>query len=110
MDEAKAAPNIPKCINFMKTISSAMFTKAGIIMANIANLALPSALMILFPIIHNARRGTENMIGKKNSTRFMMEPLAKTMALLKRYQVTQIRMLRKVIMIWLAKVVLSLFL
>ena len=38
-----------------------------IIMAIMANLALPSARIILFPIMQSAKKGTEIIIGKKNA-------------------------------------------
>jgi hypothetical protein len=43
-------------------------------MATIANLALPSALIILFPIIQSARKGTETIMGE--NTGFIMGPFA----------------------------------
>ena len=67
MAVAKAAPCIPKFIIFIKRMSKPMFTKAGIIMANMANFAFPSALIILFPIIQSAKKGTEKIMGKKNA-------------------------------------------
>ena len=45
-----------------------MLTNAGTIIATIANFAWPSARIILLPIMHNARNGTESIIGKKNSS------------------------------------------
>ena len=67
MAVAKAAPNIPKSKYLIKRISNAILTKAGIIMATIANLALPSARITLLPIMQSAKNGTLIIMGIKNS-------------------------------------------
>ena len=64
MAVANAAPKIPISKYFIKRISRAMFTNAGMIMATMANFAFPSARMTLVPIMHNARKGTLMIIGK----------------------------------------------
>ena len=54
-----------------------MLLKAGIIIAIMANLGFPSALITVFPIMQSAKKGTPYKTGIKNSLAgFIMFPLA----------------------------------
>jgi hypothetical protein len=48
-------------------MSNPILKKSGIIIATIANLAFPSALMMLLPIIQSAKKGTDKIIGAEFS-------------------------------------------
>ena len=51
---------MPKSKNLIKIISSTIFEIAGKIIAYIANLGFPSALITGLPIMANAKKGTPN--------------------------------------------------
>lgn len=113
MDVAYAAPAIPKFMTLINKISKAMLKKAGTIIAIIANFGFPSARIILFPIMQSARKGTDKIIGAKNSVAgWIIAPLApksNNISLLKKIPIKQkTEDKAKVIMIWFAKVIFAL--
>ena len=55
---AKPAPHIPQLNTLINKISNKIFSTAGIIIAYIANFGFPSALIVGFPIIAKAKKGT----------------------------------------------------